>query len=264
LFLLFHIILPTKFNVFKPSKMAMQLRSTLQLSHVKAGLLNRSLPQVAMLRNTSAYRMRTEAASTENAATSTPGSSSSSVIAPAPVMPSVSMSKDKEEQTPQQWYRFGVSAATVGAVFVATPYMSSQVVTMIHLSAFGLLMGTNMWNTLIGATMFKIVPRQTFGKIQATLFPIYFPFTSTCAGIMLATLANASNPALSSSAALTPIVVALALNVVNQLYLEPASTKLMFDRHAIENKVDKTEEDKVAISTSPDVNQWMSSTPARL
>ena len=53
--------------------------------------------------------------------------------------------------------------------------LSAQAAATIHLLSFGTWFGTMAYTTFVlGITMFKNLPRQTFGKLQAKLFPKYF------------------------------------------------------------------------------------------
>ena len=48
----------------------------------------------------------------------------------------------------------------------------TKVAVCTHLLAWGLWMGSNIWTTFaVGITMFKNMPRQMFGRVQAKLFP---------------------------------------------------------------------------------------------
>jgi hypothetical protein len=56
---------------------------------------------------------------------------------------------------------------------------SAQIAVAIHLFAFATSFGTNLYTTFVlGLTMIKHLPRQTFGKLQAKLFPKYFALSS--------------------------------------------------------------------------------------
>jgi hypothetical protein len=53
--------------------------------------------------------------------------------------------------------------------------MSTKAAATIHLLAYGTWLGSVFYTTFIaGFTLFKNLPRQTFGKVQAKLFPKYF------------------------------------------------------------------------------------------
>ncbi|CAE8731544.1 unnamed protein product [Polarella glacialis] len=88
-------------------------------------------------------------------------------------------------------------------------------VAMLHLSAFGIWLGTNVWTTFIaGITMFKNLPRQQFGSLQAKLFPKYFQMGAACTAVMLGTASRMGLP-------MGPALVTLLTTLANMLYLEP-------------------------------------------
>jgi ABC-type spermidine/putrescine transport system permease subunit II len=59
--------------------------------------------------------------------------------------------------------------------------LSTQTGAALHLFAFSTWFGTMVYTTFIfGITAFKNLPRQTFGKLQAKLFPKYFSLGSIC------------------------------------------------------------------------------------
>ncbi len=45
-----------------------------------------------------------------------------------------------------------------------------------------------------GITMFKNLPRQTFGKLQSKLFPLYFILSTGMTAVLLGTLCFAGGP----------------------------------------------------------------------
>ncbi len=91
--------------------------------------------------------------------------------------------------------------------------------------------GTNIYTTfVVGLTLFKIVPRQTFGRIQSKLFPIYFNVTTGTNALVLATLLLSKEPAVQASTAAVTLGVTLLANLANQFVIEPQATKLMFAR----------------------------------
>jgi len=100
---------------------------------------------------------------------------------------------------------------------------------MLHLSSYGIWLGTNVWTTFIaGLTMFKNLPRKQFGSLQAKLFPKYFQLGTACTSLVLLTghrLGLPSGPALAS----------LIFTLVNLLYLSPKSTEVMFERYERDN-----------------------------
>lgn len=78
------------------------------------------------------------------------------------------------------------SAALLGALALAgystkSPLtkISTKASATINILSFGTWFGTVVYTTFIaGITMYKNLPRQTFGKLQAKLFPKYFSICS--------------------------------------------------------------------------------------
>ncbi|GLC38364.1 hypothetical protein PLESTB_001268800 [Pleodorina starrii] len=141
--------------------------------------------------------------------------------------------------------------AAVAAVAGSTVLLPNTVGAFLHVTSYAVLLGTQLWNTFfVGLTMFKNLPRQTFGKVQAKLFPQYFALTTGANLLALVTLALAGA---SGSPAGVRALVALGLSLggllVNWLAIEPVCTRLMFERYDIENLPDKTEADKDRIAT---------------
>eukprot|EP00930_Biecheleria_cincta_P078644 TRINITY_DN66196_c0_g1_i1.p1 TRINITY_DN66196_c0_g1~~TRINITY_DN66196_c0_g1_i1.p1 ORF type:complete len:317 (+),score=53.15 TRINITY_DN66196_c0_g1_i1:24-974(+) len=100
---------------------------------------------------------------------------------------------------------------------------------MLHLASFAIWMGTNVWTTFVaGITMFKALPRQQFGTLQAKLFPKYFQIGATCTAIMIFTGLRMELP-------VGAAVVSLLGTLANMLYLEPKATSVMFERYKREN-----------------------------
>lgn len=93
-------------------------------------------------------------------------------------------STDSDEWTKKRihntnWFRSGAIVLALGlaGAFQKSPMamLSAQAGAAIHLLAFGTWLGTVFYTTFIaGLTMFKNLPRQTFGKLQSKLFPKYF------------------------------------------------------------------------------------------
>lgn len=116
--------------------------------------------------------------------------------------------------------------------------LPSQVLGSVHTISFATWFGTVAYTTFVaGITMFKNLPRQTFGKLQAKLFPKYFAlssFTLTLQLITLKSLKAMSGKAAHSSA--KALGVALLMTLINQFYLEPKSTSNMMERYELESK----------------------------
>lgn len=80
---------------------------------------------------------------------------------------------------------------------------------------------------------YKNLPRQLFGKLQSKLFPLYFRLHAVSLVVMLGTI----RPLFSAAAmpVVAPLVgsaIGLATTMINLLYLEPTSTKVMLQRCA--------------------------------
>ncbi len=67
--------------------------------------------------------------------------------------------------------------------------LSSKAAAAVHMLSFGTWFGTVFYTTFVaGITMFKNLPRRTFGTLQSKLFPLYFKL---CTG-MIALQVNAT------------------------------------------------------------------------
>ena len=101
--------------------------------------------------------------------------------------------RGRKKETPLPWtmphlpdtaaFRSIASITIMGALVVAgftlTDKLSARTLSSIHLFSFSTWFGTLMYTTFVlGITMFNNLPRQTFGKLQAKLFPKYFAFSS--------------------------------------------------------------------------------------
>ena len=66
--------------------------------------------------------------------------------------------------------------------------LSSKAAAAVHMLSFGTWLGTVVYTTFIaGITMFKNLPRRTFGTIQSKLFPLYFQL---CTGMIALQVSN--------------------------------------------------------------------------
>jgi Domain of unknown function (DUF4149) len=96
----------------------------------------------------------------------------------------------QQEWTPKRlhnnnWFR---SAAILLAISLmgmtqSSPFarLSTHAGAALHLLAFSTWFGTMVYTTfVVGITAFRNLPRQTFGKLQAKLFPKYFSLGSIC------------------------------------------------------------------------------------
>ncbi len=63
--------------------------------------------------------------------------------------------------------RLGLLTAAVALAARTTEFVPVNVAAFIHVIAWGLWLGSNVWTTFVaGITMFKNLPRQTFGRLQ--------------------------------------------------------------------------------------------------
>ena len=140
---------------------------------------------------------------------------------------------------PAMWntgpFRSAALLTTLAAVGAGTRQLGARAAAFSHLASFGVLFGSMVYTTFFaGMTMFKNLPRQTFGRLQSKLFPMYFKIHAACLCVMIGTI-----PALAAGGAsrfpLAACLTALAFTVANIFYIEPASTKVMFQRYELEN-----------------------------
>ena len=130
----------------------------------------------------------------------------------------------------------GVALAAKGANFA----LPKNVATFFHLLFFGANLGSVLYTSFVlGIVMIKQLPRQIFGRLQSKLFPIYFAWSCFSLGVQLLT----GNVMGLNKTAMQWLGVSLAAALANALYLEPASTRVMFARYALdkEGKTDSPE-----------------------
>ncbi|CAG9464843.1 unnamed protein product [Pedinophyceae sp. YPF-701] len=121
------------------------------------------------------------------------------------------------------------AVAAKGAVF-----LPANANAMLHMCAFGTWFGTMAYTTFaVGILLFKNLPRQTFGKVQSKLFPVYFGSTALCIAACAGSMVAAGTPL--GATAMRPLLVAMGCTLVNLLYLEPKTTVCMFKRYELEN-----------------------------
>ena len=76
--------------------------------------------------------------------------------------------------------------------------LSSKAAASIHILSFGIWFGTVFYTTFVaGITMFKNLPRRTFGSLQSKLFPLYFQL---CTGTIALQVSNVVSHILCSAA----------------------------------------------------------------
>ena len=161
---------------------------------------------------------------------------------------------------PASWntgpFRAAALVVTLGATAAGSTALGARAARFAHLIAFGSLLGSMVYTTFFaGLTMcatcirrspplhsltryrlsrrYKNLPRQLFGKLQSKLFPLYFRLHAVSLVVMLGTI----RPLFSAAAmpVVAPLVgsaIGLASTMINVLYLEPTSTKVMLQRCA--------------------------------
>lgn len=92
----------------------------------------------------------------------------------------------------------------------------------------------------------QMLPRQMFGKLQSKLFPIYFGWSAVTLALQLLT-----GPVVGLTAqAMRCLGLSLAATLLNILVLEPKSTKVMFQRYAMENNGEQSKPEYKKLAAS--------------
>jgi hypothetical protein len=182
------------------------------------------------------------------------------------------------------WFRSLALLAAAAAAGSQTSLLSKQALAVLHLTSFGTWFGTVVYTTFVaGITMFKNLPRQTFGKLQAKLvrnnkntekrrdlflflslshthsflfhvllfflqFPKYFALSSVCLILQLVSLTILS-PAL-RLASQKALAISLIMTLLNQFLLEPISTSNMMERYQLEQDNQQTSDRYVTLKKS--------------
>ena len=132
-------------------------------------------------------------------------------------------------------FRILAMAAAVGVGACCTDVISAKWGAFVHLVAFATWFGSNFWTTFVGGiTMYKNLPRQTFGNLQSKLFPKYFQLSAITIVASLVTLKSFS--AVVAKPVYLTLGVSLVATLMNLLWLEPCATKVMFARYKLENE----------------------------
>lgn len=110
-----------------------------------------------------------------------------------------------------------------------------QSAATIHLLSYATWFGSSAWTTFIaGITMYRNLPRKTFGTLQSRLFPKYFNLGAITLLIQLITLK--SLPLAESANATKALSLAFCMTFFNLFYLEPSATNIMFKRYELEEE----------------------------
>eukprot|EP00527_Entomoneis_sp_CCMP2396_P006058 CAMPEP_0198144144 /NCGR_PEP_ID=MMETSP1443-20131203/13542_1 /TAXON_ID=186043 /ORGANISM="Entomoneis sp., Strain CCMP2396" /LENGTH=267 /DNA_ID=CAMNT_0043807495 /DNA_START=77 /DNA_END=880 /DNA_ORIENTATION=- len=123
--------------------------------------------------------------------------------------------------------------ALAGAGAASRSFLPANIAATVHILSFGTWFGSVTYTTFIaGLTMFKNLPRKMFGTLQSKLFPKYFALCSATLVLQLLTLPSLGLP---QSRSMRTLGVGLAFTLLNQLYLEPKSTSIMFERYRLDD-----------------------------
>lgn len=134
----------------------------------------------------------------------------------------------------RQCVRAAAAAALVAALARSTGALPARAAAFAHVLCYGAWLGTIVWTTFVaGIVMFKNLPRQTFGRLQAKLFPIYFGLCAALCAVLLGLLHYATPGAPPREALL--LAIGLGTSLANWAVVEPAATGLMLQRYALEN-----------------------------
>mmetsp|Transcript_11980 Transcript_11980/g.28418 ORF Transcript_11980/g.28418 Transcript_11980/m.28418 type:complete len:191 (-) Transcript_11980:289-861(-) len=116
---------------------------------------------------------------------------------------------------------------------------SDKAKATIHLLAVASWFGCTAWVSLVaGIVTFKTLPRHVFGRLQSRLFPVYFRFSTVLLVVAIAT--TASGPLMDDDRRHhlpRSLLVILGMNLLNQIWFEPATTRIMIKRHAVEKRL---------------------------
>ena len=134
-----------------------------------------------------------------------------------------------------QVLRFLAVAATlaVASQFQALG-MSAKALTFIHQCVWASWFGSLFYTTFVaGIVMFKSLPRQTFRDVQEVLFPAYFQQHTLAISLLFVIAPLALSGAVTNNQ-WTLLGVSLVGTLANLMWLEPATTKVMKARAALE------------------------------
>lgn len=114
----------------------------------------------------------------------------------------------------------------------------------VHLLCFCSWFGCSMWVSFVaGLVMFHNLPRHVFGRLQAALFPRYFQYSILfVAGLLVNDIARCYLQGSSTSFGLdfgqrASFCAVLAILLVNLMFFEPRTTKVMYERHVVERRL---------------------------
>ncbi|OZJ02964.1 hypothetical protein BZG36_04514 [Bifiguratus adelaidae] len=127
--------------------------------------------------------------------------------------------------------------------------------------------GMTYWVTFFGGPLqYKALPRHMFGSLQSKVFPVYFGIGTLLSSALTFTFTRLRPDSLKglaldprrmggSSWQLVGLGVAAAAYGVNWAYVGPLTTKVIFDRHKIENKTGQDAYQTRPEKLKPDLKQ---------
>jgi len=138
----------------------------------------------------------------------------------------------------RQVFRGAVLLAVLAACALGTrTSLESEVghhrhyLVLVHLLAFSSWFGCSVWVSFVsGLVMFRNLPRHVFGRLQSRLFPAYFQYSAVTVAVAILTagaLGWRTNV----------LLVVMATVLLNLLFLEPETTRIMYKRHAVEKRL---------------------------
>ncbi|KAK6115507.1 hypothetical protein DH2020_007776 [Rehmannia glutinosa] len=166
-----------------------------------------------------------------------------------------SKSKDKVAEVTQgakqQVYKQGHKGfkgffQRVGDVF---PYVRmASFAGVLHLLGFAVAYGMSVWVTFASSYVLAgTLPRQQFAMLQSKIYPLYFKAMASSVGMALLGYLMMSHRKMFEA---FNLMASLVMILVNLLYLEPRTTKVMFERMKKEKEEGRGKE---GLATEPAV-----------
>ncbi|KAJ9568026.1 hypothetical protein OSB04_003992 [Centaurea solstitialis] len=125
--------------------------------------------------------------------------------------------------------------------YIVSPEKVDAVVGLIHILGFSTAYGMCVWVTFVSSYILgRYLPRQQFGMVQSRIYPVYFRAMAYCVGAaLIGHLVSRRMKSLSSMVEIfqcLSLLSALLMVLTNMIWLEPKSTKVMFERMKIEKE----------------------------
>lgn len=150
-----------------------------------------------------------------------------------------------------------VALSPVGNFDLRDAQLLVSLLRLVHLAAFSTWLGVQVWVTFIaGVTMFRHLPRHTFGFIQGKLFPKYFLLGTilSCASILSYLVEHPfTSWGYREKMQGYSLAVSLVMVLANLVYFEPQTSRCVAAKHVLEkeqqagNTIGKIDDDKMEI-----------------